>query len=806
MPNYFNLEYESTSDPSPGSIELNYGSDYSNGLIVHVALFAGSGFTPTHYKMWGLIPVSGGDIVTYSGAEWVDYSATTYARLSRHNDPQKAYVKFKNSSETETETFESNEVTFTFIEPIIDNSVVWKVDFEQLNFDSATSNILVNSLNKVEIELNKENLDQLQFSGRNFKGLKVSEDAIYINPTSQIGQIIGLDNSSYVTITKKFNSSIVPLITVDYGDGFYTLSTYDQDIKTTVSGENSGRIGDINWDSVSKSLSFNAYKFSTYGFCTVQKVEFTNDSQTGAYVGGSATFRVYVQDSNGEPVENAPVTVIVESGDIGSIQESTPVNTNENGISVFNFNVTSVGQAIISANVDDSHFATKSLRINGVDNADWQRSLLTQYEQIYRTVTYDDNIDNVNTQSVSEPSSSTVSGTSDSVLEHDMNVLRTILKQIKGTDDWFSDIPKYFDPTNTDSSDSENKQLSLTSIKNNTLDSKTIILAILEDNSGNGISLNVGDSGFLYSSTLKYSVYDDRRGLPIYSSTTNSGTYFDEGNLDRVVGIDLLDVSTGAEFKSSEGNIVFARFHDGSDFSGSGDGTDVYVKFYTDEGPYTTTSGDPSSIMMVYPYRKILSEMSEHEWLRTDFVSSWEGDSAVVDDISNIWSYTGSSNNEYDPLWEVISGYPIVDSSIKNLKDAIDVINSEIGNHIYTEQNYISNGDSISSALNSFDIAFSELAGNLSDGVGDKYVVIVTDDLPKNTDYQLPVGLTYTPDYTGGKVGSNMDVFLDGQLLSASTGINGFNKDKDYAETSPTHIAFHFDINKYSNITFVIRK
>ena len=48
MANYFTLEYESTANTSPSNVELNYGSPTSGGLTVHVSLYAGSGFTPTH--------------------------------------------------------------------------------------------------------------------------------------------------------------------------------------------------------------------------------------------------------------------------------------------------------------------------------------------------------------------------------------------------------------------------------------------------------------------------------------------------------------------------------------------------------------------------------------------------------------------------------------------------------------------------------------------------------------------------------------------------------------------------------------
>ena len=103
------------------------------------------------------------------------------------------------------------------------------------------------------------------------------------------------------------------------------------------------------------------------------------------------------------------------------------------------------------------------------------RSLLRQLEQIRRAATYNDDVASANTSAVAEP---TVSGS----LEQDTNVFRTLMKQLKGTTNWYDDPGKYFDPTNTDGSNTANKQLSLSNIKDNTLDSKTIILAVSNDN------------------------------------------------------------------------------------------------------------------------------------------------------------------------------------------------------------------------------------------------------------------------------------------------------------------------------------
>lgn len=801
MANYFNLTYESSAASSPGNVELNYGAPTSNGLTVHVSLYAGDGFTPTHYKMWGVELVQGEGVVTISGAEWLPYTETRTVRLARHNDPQYASVKFKNASETETDTFTSNSVTFTFVEPRTHSSAQWETDFEELGFDSAPGNVLRNTNYGTRVELNKNKLDQLAFNGRDFSGLRMEPNTIYINPSSEIGQLIGLDAESYVTISKVFSSTDVPIITVDYGDGFSSLSTYDQEVRTTVSGNNAGRISNIVWNAGTKTLTFDAYKFSTYGFAIIQKVEFTADSQTGVYIGDTGVIKVYIQDTNGEPVENAPVTISGVGDSIGTFQESMPLETDENGIAEFNLDVTSAGAITFEANVDDVYFTDPDLLVNGITPVSRQRSLLTQYEQIYKTAVYSDEVADVNTQAVAEPTTPTVSGSSDSVLEHDLNVLRTLMKQLKGTTNWFDSVPKYFDPEDTDAGDAENADATISNIAGNTLDAKTIIMAVSDSNSGSGFSVNSGDEGFLFSTTLAYAKPANRVGLPIFQSTTNSGTYHDEGGLDRVVGIDLINTETGAEFRDSSDNIVFAKFHDGADHSGTGEGTDVYVKFYTDDGPYTTVSGDPSSLLMVYPYRKVMSDVAEYEWNRTDFISSWEGDESIVDDIANLWSYTGASNDATDPSWVTVSGSPLVTASDTSLVDAVNSVNDGFGSRTFLEDNYLTDGQSITDSLDALDVSMYALSQTVADGVAEKYVQVVVSDIPAGTAHQLPVGVTYTPAATG----SNMDVYLDGQLLAASTGTAGANADRDYAETSPTHITFHFDVYQYSNIVYKVR-
>lgn len=811
MANYFTIDYEDTTPPASGTLELNNGAAYSSGLTVNVSMFAGSGFTPTHYKLWGLELVSGEGVVTSGTATWQAFPAsgmTTAILDPTDENPQYASVKFKDAGETETDIAQSNGVTFSFVAPIIDDSVEWKQSFASLGYEDATSNTLANTNFSTEVELNKSKLGQLKYSGRDFSGLKVEENAIYINPASDLGHLIGMDNSSYVSASKQFSTSEVRMLTVDYGNGPETLTGYDNSLKTTLSGANLDRVQNVSWNSGTNTLTFDAYKFSYYGFTTIKKVEFTTDSQTAGYTGTTINFYVHVIDTNGEDVENAPVTVSGYGDVIGTITEAMPVNTDAQGRATFTLPITAEGIEYFTASVDGTYDVESDLMIFSLDKPATQRSLLTELEQIYKTETYSDTVSGVNTQAVAEPSGSTDTAPADGVLEHDLNVMRTLLRQVKGTTNWYDDLGNYFDPTDTDESNTESKALNLTNIKNNTLDANTIILAVDESNSGSGFSVSAGEDGFLFSTSLRYATPDNRVGLPIYNSVTNSGSYYDEGGWDRVVGIDLINMSTGSEFTDGSGNIVYAKFHDGADYGGTGDGTDVYVKFYTSAGDYTTASGDPSSMMMVYPYRKTLDQMEEYEWVRTTFVSSWEGDAAIVEDISDLWSYAGSLDGETNPTWTVISGSPIVDTDQTSLVDAINALNDEIGDRTWTltVSGVLTNGQSITDALDALDMGIYDLEQSVEANVGEIYIEVPVSDIAKNAAHDLPGGLTYTPDNTTGQEGKNMDIFMDGMLLTASTGLNGANRDRDYAEINSSQVQFHFKVNAGSNITYLVRQ
>jgi len=800
--NYTNITYN-TSYPTPPAIQVNNfdGDQTVDGLDVDISLKGPSGWTPTHYKLWNI-----NGVTTSGAASWVAFvdagdnnmevaSQTLIAQAGK----QYIYGQFHHTVSGTTDTVTSSGVTWSWTDPIIHSSVGWVSAWAGLNYGSASSATLRNSTYNIDIALSKTGIPHLRYGGKDFSDIRVSGNTIQGSSSSYLGGLLEADANNYITITKTFDTDDTPLVKVDTGSGYITLTQHDGTERTGLASGYTDRISNYNWNSGTKTLTFRVHKFSTYGFCTVNKVEFTGDSTTAGYNGTSISLKVYVQDSAGEPVENAPVTFSgIAGSSIGNFS-ANPVNTGADGIATATLNLTSIGNQTFDAYVDNVHTDPDQVTYCIEFPANIGRSLLRQYEQIRRTGTYDDDISNVNDSGVAEP---TVTSGSESRLEHDMNVLRTITKQLKGGTNWYDDPGLMFDPTTTNSGGDSLVTYNAENVRGHFLRNKTVLIAVEDDNSGSGYTTASGNAGILNTNiTTAYATWANRTGVPIFSSAT--GNYPDEGVSDNVCAIDLIDTSTGAEFVDSGGHIIYGKFHDGADYGGAGNGTDVYIKFYSDGNPYTFEAGDPTNIMIIYPLRKRMSDMNEWEWTRTDFVSSFEGDDELIEDIEDLWSFTGATNNDTSPTWTNSGGNWSIGAGTTDLEGGINDINASIGDMTFTEDNYITDGWSVASSLDALDQAVKDNADNIGDFSAAIYVEELAGDIPAGTLHQL--SFNYTPEDALGREGQNMDVFVDGQLMAASTGVNGAAADRDYAETTTSGITFHMDLHQESNITYRVR-
>lgn len=801
MANYTTLEYSSSAPSSPAmEVEASLDVLSVSKLTVTVALYPES--YDYQYKIWGVETTVGSGVVeTEQDADWLPViSGTRTVKLARTDDPQYVYVKYRDSELSESSVLSAGPIYFGWVEPATHTSARWATDFEALDFDDATSNTLESLSGNLKIILNKNKINNLDFDGFDFTGVQFATDKITIAAGSDIYNILKSDSSNQTTISGS-TSKTKPLLMVNTGEGFTTLTAYDNTEKSNLPLDYIGKFANFTFsDGV---YSFDVNSFSTYGLAELNKIEFTPDSGEGGTVSGTIVLKVLLTDTNGEGVESAPVT-FSGSGTIGSLAESMPVNTNADGYAYATINITNAGVDYYTATVDS--LTTDPYKVYAIDPPEnLQRSLLTQEEQIFKTATYRDDLE-INSE-VAYPN--TISG-----LEYDMNVMRSILRQIKGTDNWFDEPGKYFDPLDAGADgQTANKTITLDNIKGSTLDANTLIVAVEATNKGDGFDISTNDEGFYFGTAaasgivdLAYAKNTDLRGMPIYYSAQNPGTYYDEGGSDDVCIVDLIDSSTGTEFADTNGNIIYAKLHDGDNGVSGGEGENVYVAFYTVSGTYTWTASDPSNVFMILPYRKVMSEMNEWEWMRTNFVTSWEGDEALIDDISNVWSFTGAINSQDAPSWtDTGLGYSV--ESDDDLNEALDGINASIGGLDWSGLNYLSVESDIAAALDTLDSSIKDVSNTTSSGVADKYMEVVASGILADSVHMLPTIEGGQLSYTQSVDGKNMDVYMNGQLLTASTGAPGAggNQDMDYTEYSNNSIMFHMFVPQYSNITYMIR-
>ena len=94
-------------------------------------------------------------------------------------------------------------------------------------------------------------------------------------------------------------------------------------------------------------------------------------------------------------------------------------------------------------------------------------------------------------------------------------------------------------------------------------------------------------------------------------------------------------------------------------------------------------------------------------------------------------------------------------------------------------------------------IAFFNLGGG--GGYSGSFVKVVDTllaPLPAESIYLIPNGQSYTM-----SAGNHLDVFFNGQLLNHDHG----SDIRDYIEMTTTTIKFHFDVDKMSTLTFIIK-
>lgn len=394
-------------------------------------------------------------------------------------------------------------------------------------------------------------------------------------------------------------------------------------------------------------------------------------------------------------------------------------------------------------------------------------------------------------------------------LESSANYMLTQLRQIvDDANDWFQPMPRAFDPSNTDVSDTKNEKVSLKVFADNWYGSKTKIVDVITDS----FAVSDTDTGHLYATALGYADNDDRRGLVIQNSVGN--TYHDEVALGSIVlgkhKVTLIDPLTDAEFTDASGNLIYGVLQDGADHAGTGEGTDVFIKFVYDNAGvptnYTWTANDPANVIAFMPQRKRRSEMNEYDDRRT-LVSSIVGDAEQSEDIAEIRSALGLADGEVAGGWDLTNTgnfFPFSELSLgtATMEDIVNKLNEEIGDRDYSAQNYITNGESISDSLDKLDVALSQA------GIKTKIVERVAANIDKGATHTIPfasgsdAGITTYKQDTGHR-GLYMDVYVAGKKLVPDS--SAIATDGEYEETSTTQVTFRFKVNAGQIIEYVIK-
>lgn len=436
------------------------------------------------------------------------------------------------------------------------------------------------------------------------------------------------------------------------------------------------------------------------------------------------------------------------------------------------------------------------------------RSFLSQLLQVDASASYNDGVASPHTVGVAEAQTS---------LEGDMNVVRTLLKDLIGSTNWYDQSNMTVNGI-TDKYFVELLHVSGFETVNVTGGSTTAFDTAIKTITGHGNGTgNSTTTGIVVDATLPHK-------LSIRQAGSNDPV--DDGS----------------------NNEVYGRL--------SWSGTEYTVTFYSDvsgtETPYTFASA--TDIDLAYVAKS--SRYEDLSWERfLDFgfhdvsglVGTLNDDSVVVDGMTYLLSGLTTQaqvNTKLDNLGNPATGQgasliAIEDASSywtgTDVETALDEILTQIGGttsttYDFTENNVLADNDYVYPALDKLDLKWGDLAstsvgegatlvglvdagGNTTEttvegAISELYGLIndvsgwikvsetTSGTISSGTSHTIPGGNTFTP----AAGGLNMDIYLSGQLLLEGVG-------NDYTEdVGGTSVTFLFTVPTGKNITYQIRK
>ena len=437
------------------------------------------------------------------------------------------------------------------------------------------------------------------------------------------------------------------------------------------------------------------------------------------------------------------------------------------------------------------------------------RSFLNQALQVAASKTYDDAISSPHTIGVAE---------AQTTLEGDLNVVRTLMKDVIGEANWF-DTPDM-------------------TIKN--IASKYFI-AMIHPSGFDNVATGTGTSSSAFDTVIKSITNHNDGG----GSSTVGGVIL---NATKTYRLEIRNHSTQNPIDDGNNNEVYGKL--------TWSGTAYIVNWYSTVSGVETAYNFLSSVAVDLAYVAVSRRYEDLDW--DIFLNNgWHDvagptgtiadDNVIVDGMTlllNGLTTQAQVNLKLDKLGSTASGEGASGIAIEDVSDyytgtdlesVTNELETQIGGntsttYAFTEQNVLIDNDYVYPALNKLDLKWGDLASTATgegaslvgvedDGgfftgteveavlqeIGQKLEdvsgwVKVSETVPSpitsGTSHTIPGGNTFTPSAGG----LHMDVYYNGQLLLAGAG-------NDYTEDAGgTSIKFLFTIPSNSNLTFSIRK
>ena len=385
-------------------------------------------------------------------------------------------------------------------------------------------------------------------------------------------------------------------------------------------------------------------------------------------------------------------------------------------------------------------------------------------------------------------------------LEDDLDYERSDRQLIKGVP-YYSPVPTYVRPDAV----TTNVPANLANIAGKTTDAKAFVINQTFVN----IPVSIGATYVIITSTgnLKWADAVDRLGVPIFDGA-------DAGNWESC----YVEIIAGAEAdwdpdhdgdSETELTVVGGPYDGyrifGISYGGLGTSPDSFELEFrcvaqgsdiSTSVPYTWDGYQPDIVNIYYPFRVRLDEMDENA-LRTLLVNGLASDSSALIEINNILSTIGTTSGQTSLaglLTNIGADYAFHDlgTATPTVVDALNVLNLDIGNRIYTGS-LLTNGQTITASLEA-------LASAITTATSQRVIERLASEINANTPHTLPGGISYTLDGTGN--GKNMWVFVRGLLQDPGTLTQ--STQNSYVETSTTSVTFYQKVKSGDHINYVI--